>query len=65
MIHLLDGSQMKKIHQELQLLKREVAYIKEHIDEQPRNEYVEKIKKVDKRGKFIDVSNFSKEFGLR
>jgi hypothetical protein len=35
------------------------------LEPQVRPEYIEKLEKIRKHGKFVKVKNFSKEFGLK
>lgn len=56
---------IKELQKELLNLKKDVEYIKEHLDEEPKGAYIKKIRSIEQRGKFIDVADFAKEFGLK
>ena len=56
---------MEELQKEVTNLKGDVEFLKQHLDEEPKEAYVRKIKKIEQRAKFLDVPDFAKKFRLK
>ena len=55
---------MKELRKEVLNLKKDLEFLKQHLDEEPKEEYVRRIKNIEEKGKFLDIKDFAKRFEL-
>lgn len=62
MAETMSVKQMQKVVLDLQ---KDVEFLKQHLDEVPKEAYVKKIRKIEQRARFLDISDFTNRFKLK